>query len=111
MTYTPDELNEQSENIPEVFTGEITEIVETTAGEIYGDEANDPDRANIQVGVSVDEFGQEFVENFSLPTSPKSWLNANFKLKQFKDEYGSVPEEGMEVQCRLGSDGFLELIL
>lgn len=108
--YDPDELNEQAENaeVPE-GKGVITDIQETVANEVYGDVDFDYDRTKPMIGVTVDpnlddDEIEEVTEAFSFPDSDASWYNPNFKLGQFRERYGSVPEEGMEVELSVDDE-------
>lgn len=111
--YDPESLNEAEEEAePPEGTAEITDIQETVASEVYGDEVDfdyDPTRVMIDVTAETEE-GNEISDTFALPESEGSWYNPNFKLKQFKEQYGTVPEEGMEVETSLNEEsGFTEI--
>lgn len=112
--YDPSELNEEAEEAePPAKEAVITDITETVAGEVYGEDVDfdyDPTRVMIEVTAeTTDEEAQEISETLALPESDKSWYNPNFKLGQFKNRYGSVPEEGMEIETTIDEDsGFLE---
>lgn len=110
--YEPDKLNAEEESA-EAPDGEatITEINETVASEVYGDVDFDYDATRVMIDVVAETAeGQEVTESFALPESEKSWFNPNFKLGQFKEQYGSVPKEGMTVKTQVDEDsGFLSL--
>lgn len=108
--YNPDALNEEAENaeVPEGMAT-IIEINETVASEVYGDDVDfdyDPTRKMIEV--VADTGDDEITETFALPESEKSWFNPRFKLGQFRETYGQVPEEGMEVSTEMDEEsGFI----
>lgn len=107
--YNPEELNEQAENA-EVPEGEarIIEVNETVAGEVYGDVDFDYDPTRKMIEVVADDGENEINETFALPKSENSWFNPNFKLGQFKEQYGSVPQVGMVVQTSVNDEsGFV----
>lgn len=110
--YDPDALNEASENADEPDNqAEIQEIEETTAGNVYPDsvELDDPTKKMIRV-VAETEDGTPVSEAFSLPTSDAAWYNPTFKLGQFKERYGTVPEVGMTVDVEMNDDGLLSFV-
>lgn len=116
--YDKDKLAAQAEaNSDQTFIGEIGNIEETTAAEVYGEEnANEPEREMIVLTVHAkgSSHGTEdvvFEDSFSLPAGPKSWANPNFKLKRFLDTYGDLPEDGMDVDVEFNEDGFLRIAL
>jgi hypothetical protein len=110
--YNPEELNTQAE---EVRTGdfdqtaEITGIEKEIAEEIFGEDIRgDPTKEMLVVTAETDS-GTDVEEIFSTPSGPMSWRNPNFKLGNFQEEYGQVPEEGMTVRITVDSDGFLAI--
>ncbi|MCC7570562.1 hypothetical protein KO465_04400 [Candidatus Micrarchaeota archaeon] len=109
------ELKKSKENaqkpLPEKLRGQITDIVETTAGEVYGEYAKDPDRAVINVRVEVCETGDRFRSAFTLPQGRASWMNPTFKLRQFTAKYGDVPDIGMVVDVCVSNDGRFDIDL
>lgn len=110
--YDPEKLNESEENAEMPDGGaEITEIQETVASEVYGDVdfEYDPTRDMIKVTAETED-GDEIEDTFALPESEKSWFNPNFKLGQFKEQYGTVPETGMAVETSVDEEsGFLQI--
>lgn len=82
----------------------------TVAGEIFGEDAKNPDRkvARVTVAILPDER-QTFSEVFSLPVNILSWNNAQFKLGMFKKRYGSVPKIGLLVDV-LVQDKYFKII-
>lgn len=112
--YDPDELNDEAEgNVDIDYTGVISDIDQTTAADIFGEDAHNPDREVIEVLVDT-EAGDDFTQVFSLPNPDnpaRSWSNPNFKLGQFRSKYGSVPEQGMEVNLTVDDSGFLAIEL
>lgn len=114
MTYNKAELEEQLSAVEDFEgSGEITEIEEKTAGELFGDKAkSDKDREMIRLTVqtTVADEVEEFTETFSLPKGNFSWANEDFKLRRFREEYGELPEEGMIVKVKLNSDGYPRIV-
>lgn len=111
--YDPEALNEAEEEAEQPDeTAEITDVQQTTAGEVYGDDVGfdyDPTREMVIVTAETDD-GDEIDETFALPESDKSWYNPNFKLGKFKEYYDTVPKEGLLVETTVDEDsGFLEL--
>lgn len=109
--YNPDDLNAQEESAEEPNgEAEITDISETVASEVYGDNVDfdyDPTRVMIEV-TALTTDGQEVEDTFALPDGEMSWYNPNFKLGNFKDKYGSVPQEGQTVNVTVDEDtGFI----
>lgn len=107
--YDPEALNEASENA-EVPEGKATiiEINETVASEVYGDVDFDYDPTRKMIEVIADTGETEVTETFALPQSDASWFNPSFKLGNFRDKYGSVPKDGMEVETSVDEDtGFV----
>lgn len=88
------------------FTGEINGIEESTAGEVFGEKAKNPNRRVIQLSIKVKETSDEFVETFTLPAGIGTWRNKKFKLAQFVNKYGKLPEPGMPVLVVLNDEGF-----
>jgi hypothetical protein len=125
MPYDPDSLNEQVESVDiEEFEGEaeISEIEEMTVSEAYNPDPensgfhtvnmDNPERECIVVSVPFELEGEsvEISDIFPLPESEASWLNPQFKLKKFKEHYGSVPKEGMTVTVSLDEEsGFFSI--
>jgi len=90
----------------ESFTGEINGIEESTAGEVFGEKAKNPNREVVQLSIRVKETSDEFVETFTLPAGIGTWRNKKFKLAQFVNKYGGLPEPGMAVTVVLNDEGF-----
>jgi len=90
--------------------GKITDMKDTTAGEVYGDKAKDPDRAVIQLEITASD-GKKFHEAFSHPEGAGSWRNSKFKLGLFMKKYASFPHIGQSVKVGFDSDGFYTLTL
>jgi hypothetical protein len=112
MPYNPDEMEQAAEQREEeTFDARITEIEETTAGDVYDGEAEEPDREVIQCTVvaSTDTEDMEFTDTFSMPKGPQSWHNPNFKLGKFQDHYGELPREDTQVEAEYNDDGFLRV--
>lgn len=114
--YNPEDLNEQAENA-EVPEGKavITEVNETVASSVYGDVDfdYDPTKKMIEVvanpNIEDDEI-DEITDTFALPESDASWHNPNFKLAQFREQYGTVPKEDMEVSISVNEEtGMIEI--
>lgn len=93
------------------LTGTITHITPSTAGEIYGDSAKDPEREVISVKVEIEQTGDSFCETYTLPLTSLSWKNKAFKLGLFRHKYGQLPEVGQVVKVELGSTGFFCIAL
>ena len=55
------------------FTGEITGLEESTAGEVFGEKAKNPNRKVVQLSIRVKETADEFVETFTLPAGMGTW--------------------------------------
>lgn len=118
MPYDPDELNESAENPPETpDSATITEVRETTAGAVFPEtvDLDDPTKRMIEVIAETDEADEEssvdITDSFSLPQSNTAWNNPNFKLGQFREQYGKVPEEGMSVSVQMNEEnGILEIV-
>ena len=112
--YNPDELNDMADNA-EIPDGKavIESITETTANEVYGEADFDYDPTKVMIEVtailSADSDVDEVTEVFALPENEASWLNPNFKLAQFKEHYGSVPREDMEVSVSVDDNGLLSI--
>lgn len=112
MPYEPDAMEQQAEQADEhTFSGEISEIEESTTGEVYGDEARNSDREVIIVSVTVETTTDtmEFSDTFSLPAGPQSWHNPNYKLGKFHEKYGELPRADMEVEVGYNDDGYLRI--
>lgn len=114
--YNPEELAEEANRAESgELEGTIVDIEETTAQEIYGEAAEDPDRAQVIVTVAltddVDRDLEEFTDNFSLPLGPRSWRNTDFKLGKFRRKYGELPTEGMTVNVGLNRKGYYRMAL
>lgn len=108
--YNPEQLNSEAENA-EVPEGKavIEEINETVASSVYGDVDfdYDPTKKMIEVVANPNiesDSVDEVTDTFALPESEASWHNPNFKLAQFRERYGSVPAEGMEVDVSVDED-------
>lgn len=105
-----DEMREEAEASATVdyntLIGTIVKITPTTAGEIYGDSAKDPDRDVISVRVEIKQTGDSFNETYTLPLTSLSWRNKAFKLGLYRTKYGKLPEVGDTVKVELGSTGF-----
>ena len=86
----------------------ITAIEATTAGEVYGEKAKDPDRAVMNLEITASD-GKVFHETFSLPEGAGSWRNKAFKLGIFVSKYGSAPVPGMAVKVGFNAEGFYKL--
>lgn len=115
MGYNPDELNESAENPPETpDSATIDEVRETTAGSVFPEsvDLDDPTKPMIEVVAETDdESSVPITDSFSLPQSDTAWNNPNFKLGQFREQYGKVPEEGMTVQVQMNEEnGILEIV-
>jgi len=111
MPYDPNDLNESaesSETEDPTETVEITSITETTAGAVYPDhvDVDDPTKPMIRVEAKTSD-GVPVEETFALPQSDLAWHNPNFQLGQFRDTYGKVPEEGMEVEVAMDEESGL----
>ena len=87
------------------YEGTIREIMQTTAGDVFGDKAENPDRDVILMKVEVTD-GETFSETMSLPKTPGSWKRENFKLAAFVKHYGEMPDVGMKVQVKISDDGY-----
>lgn len=109
MSYDPDKLESGVQNTDEVVDGEIVEISEGTAGDFYGEEAEEPDREAIEVTVHADvgEAVSEFTEIFSLPVGEVP--HPSSKLAKFYNTYGHMPRGGSEVTAEFNDDGFLRI--
>lgn len=90
----------------ESFTGVINGLEESTAGEVFGEKAKNPKREVVQLSIKVQETSDEFVETFTLPVGIGTWRNKKFKLAQFVNKYGKLPEPGMIVTVVLNDEGF-----
>jgi hypothetical protein len=88
--------------------GEITAILQTTAGEVYGDKAKDAERPVMSVHITCKD-GKEFTETFSMPSGASSWRNKDFKLGNFLNKYGNLPMVGMPVKVMFNDEGFYRL--
>lgn len=95
----------------ENLTGTIQKVDVMTAGDVYGDQAKDPSREVIQVSITVDQTGDTFRCAFTLPIAAISWKNKTFKLTQFVEKYGDLPEVGGAVEVTTGKNGFYDLAL
>lgn len=93
------------------LTGKITDIQVTTAGDVYGSEAKDPDREVINVRVEVDQTGDRFKMAFTSPIGRASWTNPTFKLALFCQRYGDLPDIGMPVDVEVTNGGHYNIIL
>lgn len=101
-----------SEPLPDELSGTITDIVEMTAGEVYGDDiAKDPDRPVLNITVEVIQTGDRFKTAFTQPQGRSSWSNPAFKLRQFDEKYGDLPDIGMIVEVETTPSGNYNIIL
>ena len=101
-----------SEPIPEELTGKIIDIVEQTAGEVYGeDTAKDPSRPVLNITVEVIQTGDRFKTAFTQPQGRSSWSNPAFKLRQFDERYGDLPDIGMIVAVEISPAGNYNITL
>lgn len=111
--YDPDSILEQ---FNEVASGEyeqkatIVSVEQSTAGEVFGEKIHpnqDPDDPVIHVTAEYEtEDGEtkEVNETFGMAKSALSWVNSQFKLGRFIEQYGEPPQEGMEVLLRIDGD-------
>lgn len=112
MTYDPDELESQAE---EVSSGDFDQTatidsIETDVAEsVFGDDVQGDPTQEMLIVTCDSDAGTEIQEIFSTPKGPLSWRNPNFKLGQFREKYGQVPEEGMEVEITVDENGFLAI--
>lgn len=102
---------EASKTELENLTGIIQKIDVLTAGDVYGDQAKDPDREVIQVHIFVEQTKDVFRCAFTLPLAALSWKNKSFKLGQYVEKYGALPEVGKKVSVTSGKNGFYEIEL
>lgn len=110
--YDPEALNAQAEQDHELpDTATITDVEETVAGSVYPEDVDldDPTKPMIRVEAETPD-GTPITETFSLPQSETAWRNPNFKLGNFRDQYGKVPEPGMEVSVAMNDEGLLEIV-
>jgi hypothetical protein len=92
------------------LTGTITDLINTTAGQVYKDKAKDPERPVINIEITASD-GKKFYETFSYPDGAASWRNSKFKLGIFMKVYGKLPEVGMSVKVGFDADGFYTLTM
>lgn len=95
----------------EPLTGIIKDISELTAEEVYGESAKDPDREVLNVTVEVTQTGDRFRTAFTKPQGRASWNNPAFKLRQFVDKYGDVPDIDMKVEVEVSTSGHFNIVL
>lgn len=107
--YDPEALNNQAENAePPEGKATIIDVNETVASEVYGNADFDYDPTRLMIEVVADTGDNEITETFGLPEGEESWFNPNFKLGNFRERYGSVPQEGMEVETEVDDEsGFV----
>jgi hypothetical protein len=105
--FNAEELNAQFTAVKneQTFAATVRDIEQTTAGEVFGADCENPERDVILVAVEV-ESGEKFTETYSLPKSAGSWQRENFKLGAFARKYGGVPSVGMQIAVVVNKDGY-----
>lgn len=112
--YDPESIEAQAdENVDDVLDGEVTVIADTTAGDFYNTDVDNPEREMIRVTVQIEQNGdtEVFEEGFSMPDGPQSFRNPRFRLGRYIDRYGEAPREGHDVQVVYDENGFLAIEL
>jgi hypothetical protein len=90
----------------EEMDGIIETVITSTAGDLFGDKAKDPEKQMIEITVKVTSDGSVFKESYSFPKGPASWKNDSFKLGKYRQTYGKVPAVGDKVLVSLDDKGF-----
>jgi hypothetical protein len=93
------------------YDGIIEQIDIAKAGDIFGEDAKDPDREVVQLTVRVPEHDMSFRKTFSMPSSPASWHHPMFGLAGYVKAYGHTPQIGDAVKVSLTEKGFYEVQL
>ena len=86
--------------------GEITNVVDTTSKEFFGEENVKEDRSGIEVTILMSN-DEELKQFFNTDIHPSGYQNSN--LYKFDRKYGKLPEEGIKVHCKLNDDGFFKI--
>lgn len=110
--FNPEALNAQFEQVSKNigFEAVIRTIDQRRAGDVFGEDCENPDRDVIVLRVEVTD-GEFFNETYSLPKSAGSWKRENFKLGAFAKKYGSVPYVDQKIQVVVNSEGYYRIAI
>jgi len=110
--YDPETLADEADTAQRgEINGEIIDITESTAEDIFGEAATNPDREMIDITVEISVSGDSFTEALSLPIGPSSWANPKFRLGKFHEKYGELPTVDMVVDVSVDRDGYYRISL
>jgi hypothetical protein len=114
--YNPDDLRDSAEEADEMdgaLIGTITDVSVKPAVEVFGSDniESDPDKPVYVVSIETEAVDATIDETFSAPKNNLSWANPEFKLAKFRNQYGDVPHEGLEVELTYNENGFLRVKL
>jgi hypothetical protein len=92
------EMEKKFEPSTEARDVEIVAVSITTAEAVYKASAKHPEQEVISVVFLVD--GTQEVDNISVPSTSRGYVNEKSRLYQFRKKYGGLPERGLKVQVK-----------
>ena len=95
--------------LDEGFKGLITKIEETTNVDYFKAQSNYGEKNGIAVHVKINgSEAENFSQWFSLVKDARGLKQSN--IWAFKQKYGSFPDKGIEVECKINEQGFYEIV-